>query len=358
MEKIGRRNFLSASALVLGASAVAPVLAACGGSGSGGAAAAPIATGSLTDQAKQEGGPILLYCLDQGLANDLVSGFTKQYPWAKVSTVVGSDTDIRNRLITESVAGTQTADVITLAGAARSALLQDKVIRAVPISTESGLPSTLVDPTHYAHPLYQYVVVMAYNKNLVSSPPTSMEGLADPQWKGKIAFDEPQNASTAATFLVAKEQQWGKPKWNAWLKGLQANDILITSDASSALSDVQSGQRAICLSSSQDVYALPKSGPVQPGLYPDMVPVVQYAWLTAKGKQPAGGQLMVEWMMSSPGQQAVAKSGRSPVKNIDSPVTLSKQLPAGTTIMPNTQLSFYYNNPTAELNVLDQLWPE
>ena len=54
----------------------------------------------------------------------------------------------------------------------------------------------------------------------------------------------------------------------------------------------------------------------------------------------------------------VAKSGRSPVKNIDSPVTLSKQLPAGTTIMPNTQLSFYYNNPSAELNVLDQLWPE
>ena len=49
--------------------------------------------------------------------------------------------------------------------------------------------------------------------------------------------------------------------------------------------------------------------------------------------------------MSPDGQQAVAASTRAPVLDIDTPVSLSKTLPPGSTIMAANQLDDYYANP-------------
>ena len=64
---------------------------------------------------------------------NLVAGFSKKYSWAKVESVVGSQTDLRNRAITESVAHAETADVLTLSNAHRKALLDSDIVRAVDI---------------------------------------------------------------------------------------------------------------------------------------------------------------------------------------------------------------------------------
>lgn len=360
MANLDRRGFLGLGAAVAAVGLLDTTLAGCGGSSSGGtkttANSLKLSGADLVAAAKKEG-QVRAYILDQGLADQLSKGFKKAYPWADVQTIVGSQTDLRNRAITESVSGAQTADVLTLSNAQRSALMKDKIVQAVSLDNEKDFDSSVLDPQHYAHPLYQYVVVYAVNTKLLKSAPTTMEDLADPSLKGMIAFDAPQNASTAATFLVGKREEWGGTKWNQWLQGLKANKILVTSDASAALTDVQSGERAISLSSSQDAFALPKGSPVKPMFYDKLVPVIQYAWLTAKGKNPACGKLFLDWLMSADGQRAVAASGRAPVLDIDTPVSLSKTLPAGTSIMPATELNSFFTDPTPALDKLNKLWP-
>ena len=358
MTQIDRRTFLGAGALALTAGVLSPVLAGCAGADSPGtgAPAGPALSGAALEEAAKAEGIVRAYITDQRLADEITAGFSKKYPWAKVETVVGSQTTLRNRAITESVSGAATADVLNLSNQ-RSALLKNNIVRAVPLEADKNYPSSLLDSQNYAHPLYQYVVLFAYNKNLVPSAPASMEDLADPSWRGKIAFDKPQNASTATTFLVGKRKQWGDEKWTQWLEALKANQILLTPNAATALAHVQSGERPLGLSSSIDVLSVAPGSPVQPGYYDGLIPVVQYAWLTTKGKNPNCGQLLAEWLMGPEGQQAIAASGRSPVLDIDTPVSLKKVLPADAKIMPATELDEYYTDPTPYLDKLNQLWP-
>jgi iron(III) transport system substrate-binding protein len=355
MTTIDRRGFLGHAGLVVLGSTL---LAACGSS-------SPPSTASQSDDvngadleaaAKKEGSA-RLYSPDQKLATALADGFKKEYPWATVEIVVGSQTIIRNRVITESVAGGETADVIICTNAARQALLQNNAVRPVSVSAESALPKDLVDGQHYAHPLYQYVATFVFNKSLVPNAPATMEDLADPSWNGKVTFDMPQNANTGAIFLAGRKKQWGDEKWTAWLNSLKANQVLITPDASTALSNVERGERALGIGSSADAFALSPQSPAKPGFYDQMIPIVQNTWLTAKSRHPAAGKLFVDWSMGEAGQKAVASTLRSPVLDIDSPVTLARLLPPGTTIMPASQLTDFYNDPSQVLDKLNQLWP-
>jgi ABC-type Fe3+ transport system substrate-binding protein len=355
MATIDRRKFLGRAGLVVLGSAF---LAACGSSTpSSTATQSDNLTGADLEAAAKKEGSVRLYSPDQKLANALGEGFKKQYPWATIEIVVGSQTIIRNRVITESVAGGETADVIICTNAARQALLQNNAVRAVSVPAESALAGDLVDAQHYAHPLYQYVATFVYNKSLVPMSPATMEDLADPSWRGKVTFDMPQNANTGAIFLAGRKKQWGDEKWSTWLDGLKANQVLITPDASTALSNVERGERALGIGSSADAFALAAQSPAKPGFYDQMIPIVQNTWLTAKSQHPAAGKLFANWSMGEAGQQAVASTLRSPVLDIDSPVTLSRLLPAGTTIMPASQLADFYNDPAQVLGKLNQLWP-
>jgi iron(III) transport system substrate-binding protein len=358
--RFDRRAFLGGGAVLLASATLGSALAGCGSSDSGSSAdatsTAPMSPEELEAAAQKEGS-IRLYVLDQGLADELVKGFSAKYPWAKVETVVGSQTDLRNRAITESVAKAETADVLTLSNANRKALLDSNIIRPVQLHEEANYPADILDSDHYAHPLYQYVVLYVFNQNLVGHAPASVEDLADPSWQGKISFDMPQNASTATTFLVGRSKAWGQDRWKQWLEGVKANNILITPNASTALKNVQSGERQLGLSSSQDAMSQPAGSPVKPAFYDDLIPVVQYCWLTNNGAHPACGQLFVEWSMSPDGQQAVAASSRAPVLDIDTPVSLNKILPQGSKIMAATALDDYYANPQPYLDELNRLWP-
>ncbi len=66
--------------------------------------------------------------------------------------------------------------------------------------------------------------VVAYNTNAVdpSDMPDTMEGFADPRWKGRIGWP-PSNGSFQA-MVTAMRVQWGEDRTRAWLSGIVANE--------------------------------------------------------------------------------------------------------------------------------------
>jgi iron(III) transport system substrate-binding protein len=66
--------------------------------------------------------------------------------------------------------------------------------------------------------------VVAYNTDAVdpSELPDTMEGFADPRWKGRIGWP-PSNGSFQA-MVTAMRVQWGEERTRDWLEGIMANE--------------------------------------------------------------------------------------------------------------------------------------
>lgn len=315
---------------------------------------------SVVAEAKQEK-TVIFYTLSQSTASSIAAGFEKTYPWANVQSIVGAPGDIASRLVTEAKANAPTADVIQLPGSQRQTLLTSNIVAPTEVPWDTTMTKTFVDPTYYAHPVYISPIGIVYNTNLLkaSDLPTDIYQFANPKWKGKIAFDRPQNQALAAIFLAGPRKEWGDAKWRTWLNGLQANSIQVEADATSAYQAALRGDAEIAFDSPGDVLAQPAGTPMALAFYKNIIWYAQYVWLARRAQHPAMAKLLINWLMSPVGERVWAASGRSPANltSTDTPVSLSKIIPSNFSLLPANQLSGFFDNPTPVMNILDALWP-
>ena len=69
-----------------------------------------------------------------------------------------------------------------------------------------------------------------------------------------------------------------------------------------------------------------------------MASFVQYNWVTSKAQHPNMARLFLDYLTSEEGQQVVAEQGRTPLLDVDSPVSLSEITPTGTTFLDQADL--------------------
>jgi iron(III) transport system substrate-binding protein len=349
-------------------------LSACGSSNSSnasaGGSAPPMMPTSLADanaswaqvvsRAKAEK-TLVFYGLGTDLSDPLIKGFEKAYPWAQVKAVNGSPGDNLSRLETEAKTGAPTADVFLLPQSLRKSLLDNKIVQPTTVPSDFTMTASFQDSSHYAHPVYVSPIVLDYNTNKISKSemPKTLFDLANPKYKGKITFDSPQNVALAAHLLVAPEAAWGMTKWEQWLDGLKANDILISADATSAYQAALQGNADIAVDTPSDVLNQKSGTPMAYALYKDVVPFAQFGWLDARAPHPDMGRLFLDWMMSKDGQATFAATGRTPaLTSVSSDVSLSKLVPAQYGIAPISVFKAFYANPQPFIDQMTQRWPQ
>ncbi|MGA0864120.1 MAG: thiamine ABC transporter substrate-binding protein [Ilumatobacteraceae bacterium] len=80
-------------------------------------------------------------------------------------------------------------------------------------------------------------VCINYDKEWYASrtlePPTSLDALITPTYKGQLVVQDPVNSSPGLAFLMATIAKYGDG-WQNWWKALRANDVLVVSDWTSA----------------------------------------------------------------------------------------------------------------------------
>ncbi len=226
MTAFRRFHFRTAVALAAGALTCA-LLAACGNSGS------PASGGPA--------GSITLYNgQHEQTTNELVAAFEKA-TGIQVNVRNDDEDSLANQIALQGA--NSPADVFYTENSPALESLQDKGLLApVSSSTLAAVPARYSSPRHDWVAVSARVSVMIYDPSLIkaSELPTSVLQLADPRYKGKLAFAAGETDFEPIVTSVLRT--YGQARTLSWLEGIKANAAAhIVPDNETITSDVNRG---------------------------------------------------------------------------------------------------------------------
>jgi iron(III) transport system substrate-binding protein len=89
--------------------------------------------------------------------------------------------------------------------------------------------------------------------------PASLFELTNATWRGRVALAYPLFGTTATHFLALR-QYWGAERWEAWCRGLAANQPLVVDGNSVVAKLVAKGEAWVGLTDSDDIQAVQREG--------------------------------------------------------------------------------------------------
>jgi iron(III) transport system substrate-binding protein len=180
-----------------------------------------------------------------------------------------------------------------------------------------------LNPAYLTHPLWTpfsvtVPTVIAVNTRLVrdADMPSSWADLADPKWKGKIAFGAPDRSSSALTQMLHILHLFGEARgWELFTR-MMDNFVIIPS-SNAVIRGTAQGEYAIALTLEDNAQRFIDGGSPLRIVYPkEGVNVSSDAMaLVARGPNPAAGRAVLDFLTSVEGQTLVVNaSGRRPAR--------------------------------------------
>ena len=274
----------------------------------------------LHQLALQEGGQVNVYSsLSSFITAPLTKLWAQTFPDIKLNFYRAGSEDVAARFVNESRANASNgADVVETNGTTMLIFQHDKNL-LVPFHTdpwEKQIPAKYQFDSFTADRLEMFVI--AWNKNLVSNPPTSFQDLTDPKWKGKLAMEPTDSdwyAALADYFTTQATPKLSQAQFDDMMRKIAANSQLIAGHSNEA-SALAAGQVQIVVTGhAQSMEQLmAKNAPIAFGP-PFVTPVVQRPQgmgISYQAPHPASAILFYNFLISPVGQKMLRDNGVLP----------------------------------------------
>ena len=304
-------------------------LAACGGDdgdgGGGGSAGPSDCSGSLEDAAAEEG-KVTIYS-SQGLdqLNDLADRFEKKYPDVSVEVVRGTDTDLSPRVEAEHQTGKGAADIFVTASQGWVEGYADQGWFVEPIGP--NFESSEYDADTYLHEGGHFEVsaaILTFGWNTDEYPDgiEDYPDLLDPELKGgKIGVPEP-GAQSFVDFYLYLEENYGED----FVEDLAAQEPRIYPSSLPMAEALSSGELAAATFVQVLVDEKEAGAPVESGLADEAWGARFFGLILETAPNPCAAQLLADFLITTDGQEAIARKAASVLPDIEGAVTTVDQV--------------------------------
>ena len=288
-----------------------------------GCASGNIATSAGTANAKATSSDeIMLYTsVSQPTIDAVISAFNAKHPDIKVSVFRAPTGSLNARIATDERIGGLKADVLwvsdplTMHGYDSQGLLKRYTAPAA-----KALPAQYRTPSFAGAGLLYLVLV--YQKGL-SPAPTSWNDLTSAAYQGAAAVPDPGFAGSAMGALgyFGEQQGFGLD----FYKKLKSNGGVQVKSPEDVITAVAQGKYKLGMTIADGALAAVKKGsPVKVAWpAPGAIAIYSPIGVTSKSKHVSAAESFEDFVLSKPGQQAIAKTGRQPslpgVPGIDRP---------------------------------------
>jgi len=276
----------------------------------------PASYGQLIADAKKEGGLTIYSTTDSKIATPLIKDFESLYG-IKIDYSDLNSTELYNRVIAESAAGTGTGDVTwSSAPDLQVKLAVDGLALKYDSPEIPNLPKWAVMDNMAYGTTYEPMAIL-YNKtqvpdgDVLKTHKDLQKLLTDKQavYRGKVALYDPERSGVG--FLMMNRDLKADPSSWELFRAMGAADVKVYTSAGAMIEKVASGEHAIAVNifASYSLAAMKKNPNlvmVWPSDYTLIAPRV--AFVSAKAKHPAAGKLFLDYLLSKRGQALIGKA--------------------------------------------------
>ncbi len=264
----------------------------------------------------REGRVVVYSTTDSAAAQALLKEFRARYPGIEIEYDDMNSTEVYNRFVSEAAAGGGSADLLWSSSMdLQIKLVSDGYASEYPSPAAAKLPSWAVWKNQAFGTTFE-PIGFAYNKRLLKPEevPQSHADLAKAvraapaRWTGKLCSYDPERSGLG--FLLITQDQKDDPAFQATLGAYGLAQVKLYTSTGAMLEKIQSGEHLLGFNMIGS-YALAKAkkdpnvGFVMPKDY--TLVMSRIAILPKAAKHPNAGRLFLDFLLSQPGQEIIAR---------------------------------------------------
>jgi iron(III) transport system substrate-binding protein len=263
-------------------------------------------TEALVTEARKEGFIDWYGSLLVPEATLIIDKFKQRYPFLEVRYARGSGTQVFNRFLTESKAGSYRADVIGARSSFHPTLMKAGLVAKNLAPFRQELREGFTDKAGYLLGQHTFGLVIGYNTRNVppDKVPQSYQDLLSPEWKGQMALDI-ESYDWFAGILDTMGEEQGMD----FAKKLAAQNIHVQRGHSLLLQLVAAGELKLEIDAYHyQIGGFRKKGAPLDFTIPDPLIVKEPSgiWISKHAPHPHAAALLVDFLFSREGQQTLA----------------------------------------------------
>jgi iron(III) transport system substrate-binding protein len=264
----------------------------------------------LAAEARKEGTLTFYTSMATTESGPLAQAFEKKYG-VKVQLWRALSENVLQRALTEARGGRRSLDVVETNAPEIDALAQEGVVAEFVSPHFADLPPWALPPHRRWASDRANLLVAGFNTAKVKREelPASVEGFADPKWKGKLSLE-----ATDSDWLYGVSKFMGEDKARDFFRALAALKPEMRKGHILVAQLVAAGELTLCLTAySGNVESIKaKGGPIDWAAIEPLIGRPQALALAKNAPHPHAALLFVDFLLSAEGQKLLADMGRTP----------------------------------------------